>query len=271
MPRQPKKDRKPLKADLDAEVLFRSHHTCCKCRESGKPVQIHHIDEDPSHNVFENLAVLCLTCHNETMVTGGFGKKLKEAEVIRYRDDWLQRVETRRNEADRIATEAMANGAKTVDLEPPQEEQLQFSGDENLVRYVDRLPVILAAAYSASGPLWSGTTVDMITASEEVIEVVMKMLVNLSAWWPENHFGEVSAEEYFNAYLAERATWCRALAAPLGYENTGSIYRVNTTSMLCQEMEEAVVSMVSAYFSDMTGENIPAFDDWKRRWEEAKS
>jgi len=56
------KVRTPIPSDLAAEVLFASDNTCCVCRERGKRIQIHHIDESPSNNVFENLAVLCLEC-----------------------------------------------------------------------------------------------------------------------------------------------------------------------------------------------------------------
>ena len=59
-----------------AKVLFFSDRTCCVCNIPGKPVQIHHIDENPSNNLIDNLCVLCLDCHNDTMIKGGFGRKL---------------------------------------------------------------------------------------------------------------------------------------------------------------------------------------------------
>lgn len=91
-----KKVRKEIPNDLAAKVLFFSNRICCICRTRSKPIQIHHIDEDPSNNVFENLAVLCFDCHNDTMIIGGFGRKLNAEQVILYRDDWLRKVaETR--------------------------------------------------------------------------------------------------------------------------------------------------------------------------------
>lgn len=45
------KNRKPIPEDLAANVIFQSDFTCCVCREREKSVQIHHINEDPSHNV----------------------------------------------------------------------------------------------------------------------------------------------------------------------------------------------------------------------------
>ena len=91
-----KKDRVPIPQDLADELLFRSDRTCCVCRLSNKPVQIHHINDDPSDNRSDNLAVLCVVCHNETQITGGFGRKLNAGQVTWYRNDWPAFVEARR-------------------------------------------------------------------------------------------------------------------------------------------------------------------------------
>lgn len=89
MASKPKKLRTTIPAPLAAKALFLSDRTCCVCRVKGKSVQVHHIDEDPSHNRIENLAVLCLECHTETQMSGGFRRKLDADQVILYRNDWL--------------------------------------------------------------------------------------------------------------------------------------------------------------------------------------
>ena len=62
--------------DMADNVMFMSDRTCCVCRKPNKQLQIHHIDENPSNNIYSNLAVLCIECHENTMITGGFGIKL---------------------------------------------------------------------------------------------------------------------------------------------------------------------------------------------------
>ena len=101
------KIRKPIQPDLAAEVLYLSDNTCCVCKERGKSVQIHHIDEDPSHNVFENLACLCFECHNKTQIKGGFGRKLTSEVISKYRDEWLIDVKERRILANQRAVERL--------------------------------------------------------------------------------------------------------------------------------------------------------------------
>jgi hypothetical protein len=71
------------------------------CRTKGKPVQIHHVDENPSNNLSSNLSTLCFDCHRETQIRGGFDRKLDADQVILYRNDWLRIVAT-----DRATSEA---------------------------------------------------------------------------------------------------------------------------------------------------------------------
>jgi hypothetical protein len=75
------KKRVPIPKVDAARVLFESDRTCCVCRASGKKVQIHHIDDDPSNNSFTNLAILCLECHGDTQTSGGFGRHLEAEQV----------------------------------------------------------------------------------------------------------------------------------------------------------------------------------------------
>ncbi|MBD9360425.1 HNH endonuclease signature motif containing protein [Methylomonas fluvii] len=87
-----KKKRIEIPPEVAAQVLFSSDRTCCVCRTKGKPVQIHHIDDNPSHNVEQNLSVLCFDCHRETQIRGGFDRKLDANQVILYRNDWIRTI-----------------------------------------------------------------------------------------------------------------------------------------------------------------------------------
>lgn len=87
--------RRKIPEDVAAHVLFLADRTCCICNEA-KEVQIHHINENPSSNTVDNLAVLCFDCHGKTQLKGGFGRKLDAAQVRLYRDHWHSTVEQRR-------------------------------------------------------------------------------------------------------------------------------------------------------------------------------
>ncbi|HYP56198.1 MAG TPA: HNH endonuclease signature motif containing protein [Solirubrobacterales bacterium] len=90
------KQRIPIPQSVAAEILFLADRTCCVCRNRTKPVQLHHIDDDPTNNAPENLATLCLECHRDTHVSGGFDRKLDAEQIILYRDDWNRAVAARR-------------------------------------------------------------------------------------------------------------------------------------------------------------------------------
>jgi hypothetical protein len=92
----PKKRRVPIPKEIAARVLFSTDRRCCVCRESGKQVQIHHIDDDPSNNDIRNLASLCFDCHSLTQIRGGFGRKLDADQVYLYRDSWVKFVAQQR-------------------------------------------------------------------------------------------------------------------------------------------------------------------------------
>ncbi|MGK3981493.1 HNH endonuclease signature motif containing protein [Sorangium sp. So ce136] len=90
------KKRTDIPVDTAAWVLFLHDRTCCVCRKERRPVQVHHLDEDPSNHDVANLAVLCLDCHTDTQIRGGFDRKLNAQQVILYRDDWLRIVAAQR-------------------------------------------------------------------------------------------------------------------------------------------------------------------------------
>jgi hypothetical protein len=210
------KARTPLPDETAAVALFISDHTCCVCREPGKPVQIHHINEDPTLHEADNLAVLCLICHDQTMLRGGFSRRLRAEEVIRYRDDWLERVQRRRDLADEIAALKQAGAAGTrVPTTSDEAVELLVPADDALLSYVSTLPAILATAYAKAQPRWhTGITPEMSEATSEVIDVLQQVWVHLASWFPPNHFGAKPAAEYFNDYIALRFAWQRALQEP---------------------------------------------------------
>jgi hypothetical protein len=100
--------------NVAADLLFLADRTCCVCRQRLRPVQIHHIDDDPTNNVIENLAVLCFDCHRETQIRGGFDRKLDAAQIQLYKVDWNRRVEAQRSATALPAAPPLANGETLV-------------------------------------------------------------------------------------------------------------------------------------------------------------
>ncbi|MCX6817470.1 MAG: HNH endonuclease signature motif containing protein [Candidatus Aenigmarchaeota archaeon] len=89
-------DREAIPRKTEAEILFNNDHTCCICREKGKDVQIHHIDENKNNNDIKNLAVLCLNCHSVVTGKRGLGRKYSYLEVKKYKVDWEYTIKKNR-------------------------------------------------------------------------------------------------------------------------------------------------------------------------------
>jgi hypothetical protein len=205
-----------------AEVLFAQDHTCCVCNEPGKPVQIHHIDENPSNHDLTNLSVLCFDDHDRTQLKGGFGRKLSAAEVRRYRDDWLNRIIERRNKADEIAAAKRSGTELPSYNEPPAEwhrpSELLLKG------YMRSLPDVRKEAREMARKLWNSPNAnEMVQGCNLVTDVMEQVWCHLASWFPPNHFGGQSANKYMNDHLAARHTWHRALAEPDGWGTGGTI------------------------------------------------
>lgn len=71
-----------------AGLLHANRRTCCVCHEPRQPIEIHHIDADPSNHRPTNLAVLCRNCHGLVSTTGPLGRKFSVGEVRIAKREW---------------------------------------------------------------------------------------------------------------------------------------------------------------------------------------
>jgi hypothetical protein len=252
--------RVPMSPSFTAQILFASDHTCCKCRDPGRPVQIHHIDDDPGNNSVGNLAVLCLLCHNETQQHGGFGRRFSAELAREYRNDWAQRVELRRDKADELAALAMAPRGDLPSAKATPAVSLQVDTDP----YIQSLPERLAQAYAVAQPRWdTGITSEMTMATVDVIDVVVQMLVQLGSRYPDNHFDGESPAQYFSEYVSARYRWHRLLIEPGGVGTGGTIVGPLTSLAVLKNLEQTVEDMVS---SQISPEVQIDFQVWASAW-----
>lgn len=262
------KKRIEIPEDIAACVLVASNHTCCKCNEPGKPCQIHHIDENPSNNDLDNLAVLCLVCHNDTQLHGGFGRKLNAASVRKYRDDWYARIQERKNKVDAIVVSRMAGSSEHYSTSADEAENLKIPADKSLLEYVNMLPSMLSDAYKVAIPEWNtGITSKMNQATYDVIDVVKGILIHLAGWFPKNHFHSESASEYFSKYISARYEWHRALAEPQGQGTGGTIVGTIAAGGVLNDAETAVEDLVSSLLWGSEGFSLK---NWRNDWAKSR-
>lgn len=89
----PNKPRVKISKQIEADLLFKSDHTCCICNIKNKDVVFHHIDQDTTNNKSDNLAVVCSDCHSKISGNRGLGRAYSRGEVIRYKRAWEKRIQ----------------------------------------------------------------------------------------------------------------------------------------------------------------------------------
>ncbi len=257
------KNRSSIPANLAANIMFSSDNTCCICRERGKTVQIHHIDDNHSNNDFENLSVLCLECHNKTQISGGFGKKHSAPLVIKYRNEWLERVDNRRKKADQLAI--TRNVGDVIDGEEKiTEKKQQAPLREPPLTYINSLPAFKIELLKQAQLEWdSGVTARMVQASYDYIDALQGILITLAGYYSEKQFGGKSDQEFFSDIIASRFEWHRAHSEPRGPGTGGTIVNVICSGGVKADVDRMVEDMVMS---------LVGYDDsfdwkgWPKRW-----
>lgn len=252
----------PIEPEVAADVMFAADRTCCVCRVRGRPVQIHHIDEDPSNNDPANLVVLCFECHNQTQVRGGFGRRLDAAQVRQFQADWLERVRYRRDRADALAADVMGGQGSTG-----RTTRLATRPDLLLGDFVRTLPELRRRAYAAAQSAWdSGVTAEMINAGYAVVEVLEDIAVSLATYYPEGHFDRENPRDYFSELIASRFRWHRYRIETAGQGHGGTIVGPMVVGAVIDDLEQMVVDMVTSLTIDWEASTDVRLERWKEEW-----
>ena len=221
------------------------------------------MDENPENNGAENLAVLCLECHNQTQVRGGFGSSLSEPIVRKYRDEWQERVKARRAEADSRAVALMVGKGVVVEPDRPIE-TFEYSEEraDSRLRFVEALPVAGHQLREVAQAEWdSGVTARIVNGSYDYVNALESLLVQMSKFYPSGTFGNAVA--FFADQVAARYRWHRSYALPDGPMTGGTIVNVTVSSAVVDDVEKMVEDMAMA---------LVGYDDrfdwkaWPSRW-----
>lgn len=259
------KPRTPIPDDVSAEVMFQHDRTCCICHSRDLAVQIHHIDEDPTNHTVNNLAALCLEHHEQTQIRGGFGRKLKAADVVRSRDDWIFRVRVRRDKADELVIQHMAG------MVPNQVEanDWQTPSTAKVVGLLNALPSIRRAAIAAAQSLWeTGVTSEMGQGSYDAIDLLESAWLRLAKFYPPSHFSVRAADHFFSEFIAERFEWHHKICEPRGPGSSGTIVNVTAGGAVLNDVAKAIEETVEGLF---IGFCLYPFDlkKWRNDWDAA--
>lgn len=264
-----KKNRIPIPEEVAAKVLFMSDRTCCVCNERGKNVQIHHIDENPSNNDPENLSILCLECHNDTMINGGFGRKLNAKQVTLYRNEWLERVKSRKEKADELASIQSITGSTESQIVIITDD-LEFEANKDpelLKQYLKNIIPVYKAQLVISQSKWdSGITVKMNEGNSDLIAFYEEVLSELATFFPPGQFQNKLPDLFFNELIANKFTWYWALNEPYGIGTGGRMATTISGGDVIADLQKMIIEMIMVLMNTYQIENEFENTNWKEIW-----
>ncbi len=260
------KQRIPIPDDLAAKVLFASDRTCCVCKDRGKPIQIHHIDENPSNNVIENLAILCLDHHDETQIKGGFARKLTPPVVAKYRNEWLKDVRLRRDLAnERAVTRQVGDVSISEQIKAEPRIKVRHTQIKDLaVDYINSLPKFKSDLIKQTNKRKrNGSTIDIVQANSDYADSLTGILVTLANYYSPECFGDQSPQEFFSEIISSRFRLHFALAEPYGPGTGGTIARIRWGLSRIDDIERIIEDMVAELWEESYSSE---YEDWQKRW-----
>lgn len=262
----PEKQRIEIPVEIAAEILFISDRTCCVCATRGKKVQIHHIDGNPANNLIDNLAVLCFECHDNTMISGGFGRKLNEAQIKKYKNDWLERVKQRKIKADELTSIETVTG-KNQEFEKDFFNYRTNEDPELLKNYLDKIQIVHKAQLAISQTKWdSGITSEMNKGNYDMIDFYEEVLIKLATFYPKNHFDGKSPKIYFNELICSSFLWHRLVLEPHRVGTGGTIISTMTDGNVLEDLKRMIVDMVNALILTYEVEEKIDLNRWREEW-----
>jgi hypothetical protein len=267
-----KKIRVPIPDDIAAEILFLSDRTCSVCNIRGKQIQIHHIDENPTNNSIENLSILCFECHDQTMIKGGFGRKLEANQIIKYRREWLDRVKNRKAKADEIASiQTVTGSTETVIVTNAEyEDYLDYKtyNDPNILNdYLDKIIIIHQAQMTIAQNKWdTGITLVMNQGNYDMVDFYEEVLIELSTFYPKGHFNNQTPKNYFSELISSRFLWHRLVLEPQGVGTGGTNVSTMTGGKVMTDLKEMIIDMVNSLLWPYEIEEQIDLNKWREEW-----
>jgi hypothetical protein len=159
--------RSPLPTEIQDQILLLSRRRCCICFGlngdlTERQGQIAHLDHDPANNAPDNLAFLCLPCHDRYDGKTSQSKALRLSEVKQYRKELY----------DRIAA-GLPGEPQPIRLAIPAQQQ-----DETLPNVGSLRPEIAVLTYHRASDIFRRT--NLLKELEDETDAVQAVLLPFS-------------------------------------------------------------------------------------------
>ena len=131
-------------------------------------------------------------------------------------------------------------------------------------RFIKALPKLRAVVQENAREGWdTGVTADMREASYDVIDFLQYAWLRLAQFYPDNHWGPKTAEEYISSYIQDRFSFHWSKHEPSGPGTGGTIVGVLTGGDVIADLEGLIVDTVAALLGYKDDFDL---DQWRKEW-----
>ena len=257
------KHRTSIPKEVAALVRWLSDDTCCICTEREKGIQIHHINEDPGNHSVENLAVLCLECHDKTHKKGGATRKSDPQFIKLCRDKRLEAVAWQRDEVNKKEVERqVGKNSRSEQPKARPRNKVQHTQLSEFPRgYIDTLPKFKSDLLQKS----DGTTLDIMEANSHYANALKGILVTLATFYSPEYFKDQSPQEFFSEIISARDRFHFMIAEPDGPHTGGTISGISFGLERMKDIEKLIEAMVLGLYP-MLGSDCGVYEEWQKLW-----
>jgi len=220
----------------------------------------------------DNLSVLCFDCHDQTMIKGGFGRKLEANQIMKYRNEWISRVKERKSKADELASIQTVTGSTQTTIVKGvfEADYLDYKtyDDPGLLKdYLDKILVVHRAQLIIAQAKWDkGVTAVMNQGNYDTIDFYEEVLIELSTFYPKGHFNNLPPEKYFSELISSKFLWYRLVLEPHGVGTGGTIISTMTGGYVMNELKTMIVDMVTSLLPPYSLDEQVDLSEWKEEW-----
>lgn len=206
------------------------------------------------------------------MIKGGFGRKLEANQIIRFRKDWHDRVKSRKEKADEIASiQTVTGSTETVFVSyVDNEDYLNYKANDDprlLKDYLKKILIVHNAQLTIAQTKWdTGITLTMNQGNSDMVDFYEEVLIELSTFYLKGHFNELPPKKYFSEIISSKFLWHRLVLEPVGVGTGGTIVSTMTGGKVMNDLKHMVVDMVDSLLLPYEIDGQIDLNKWRHEW-----
>ena len=112
----------------------------------------------------------------------------------------------------------------------------------------------------------TGITATMNQGNYDMVDFYEEVLIELSTFYPKQHFDNKNPKKYFSEHISSRFLWHRLVLEPSGVGTGGTIVSTMTGGCVMSDLKEMVLDLVNALVFPYDIDEKFNFKKWRDEW-----